>query len=370
MTDSHGDSSNLIGADARFAPPAQNSDYGFDPLDTQFDQRHDGEFDARHYKATRAEPLLHSEDKESAIGESQGMIVSKICSIAAEDVSTRSRVERSTSSTMGIRNSGKSRHNDSHDPRSESCSQVYLVNEDLNSRKRPAVTKTRTQNEFCPSKECPTRRDLRTSRFTWLNGMILFICSVSTGLSAVFVLLALRGQRYGDYIGNHIHAKMSISTAILWTSVVAKTIELSFVTGFLAFLGQVFSRRAYMDGNRKGVNLAELTMWRWVVQPGSVLTQFEIAKYSGLTSLGILTLISTVLSTLYVTAATALVQPMSKQSDWHSKTMVGSVQAEAANVRYLQSLCQIPTLDEEYGANSCLEIEHAGRSNYNLATFL
>jgi hypothetical protein len=48
----------------------------------------------------------------------------------------------------------------------------------------------------------------------------------------------------------------------------AKLIELSFVTAFVAFLGQVLSRRAFMKDHGRGVTLSELSMWRWVVQPG------------------------------------------------------------------------------------------------------
>jgi hypothetical protein len=51
----------------------------------------------------------------------------------------------------------------------------------------------------------------------------------------------------------------------------AKLIELSFVTSFVAFLGQVLSRRAFMKEQGRGVTLSELSMWRWVVQPGTLV---------------------------------------------------------------------------------------------------
>jgi hypothetical protein len=198
------------------------------------------------------------------------------------------------------------------DMRSDSCSHVHLIGHDLNSDARQLKPNSQTNNVYNPRKECQTRRDIVTSRLTWLSATIVFICSVSIVLSAVFALLALKGQRYGDYIGNNSEAKISVSTAILWTSVVAKTIETSFVTGFVAFLGQVISRRAFVRGHSQGVTLSELTMWRWIVQPGTLITQPEVAKYAGISFLGILTLLGTILSTLYVTAATALVQPILK----------------------------------------------------------
>jgi hypothetical protein len=90
------------------------------------------------------------------------------------------------------------------------------------------------------------------------------------------------------------------------TSVMAKLIELSFVTSFVAFLGQVLSRRAFMKEQGRGVTLSELSMWRWVVQPGTLITHWETAKYAGVTVLGLLSLLSAVLATLYAPAATAL----------------------------------------------------------------
>jgi hypothetical protein len=162
---------------------------------------------------------------------------------------------------------------------------------------------------------------------------------------------------------------MSIATAILWTSIAAKTIELSSVTGFVTLLGQVVSRRAFVDSSSQGVTLSELTMWRWVVQPGTLVTQPEIAKYAGLSFLGILTLLSTILSTLYVTAATALVQPILKQSHWNNKTMVGLVSSDFAFLKYRER-CRAPIFNDPMSKISCDLIDETGKNYYNLVTFL
>jgi hypothetical protein len=228
-----------------------------------------------------------------------------------------------------------------------------------------------TTGGFDPSKECPTRRDFHTSRFTWVNAAIVFICSVSTALAALFVTLAVKGQRYGDLIGNESGSKITISTAILLTSAIAKTIELTFVTAFVAFLGQVISRRAFMQNS--GVTLSEMTMWRWVVQPGTLFTQSEIARYAGFSFLGVLTLLSTLFSTVYVTAATALVQPVAKESEWHSKAMMGLVSTDFANLQHIQDSCKLPIapgIDDTYSSTTCMQISHAARSMYNEQTFL
>jgi hypothetical protein len=50
--------------------------------------------------------------------------------------------------------------------------------------------------------------------------------------------------------------------------------------------------------------------------------------------------------------------------------MVGSVKTHFANFVYVKSLCPFPIVDAEAGGSTCLQIEHAGKSYYNLATFL
>jgi hypothetical protein len=86
----------------------------------------------------------------------------------------------------------------------------------------------------------------------------------------------------------------------------AKLIELSFVTSFVGFLGQVLSRRAFMKNQGRGITLAEMSMWRWVVQPGTLITHWEGVRYAGTTILGLLSLLAALLATLYTPAASAL----------------------------------------------------------------
>lgn len=234
----------------------------------------------------------------------------------------------------------------------------------------PLFSKT---DAFDPGKECPTRRDFRTSRFTWTNVAIILLCTISTLLSALFATLALKGQRYGNFVGNEFDSKMTFSAAILWTSVLAKTIELTFVTAFVAFLGQVFSRKAFLQKRGHGVTLSEMTLWRWVVQPGTLFTQPEIARYAGFSLLGVLTLLSAALSTLYVTAATAIVQPVPKESEWHNKIVAGSVTTDFANFKHIQDSCRLPIapgIDDTYSSTTCMQISHAARSMFNEQAFL
>lgn len=239
-------------------------------------------------------------------------------------------------------------------------------------RGAPSIKSAFENNTFHPGQECQTKRDFYHSRFTWLNGTILFICICSTVLSGIFLGLALRAPRYGRYISTSPGAKMRPATAILWTSIMAKVIELSFVTGFVTFLGQVLSRRAFSRASGgRGVTLSELSMWRWVVQPGTLITHWETAKYAGLSFLGMLSLLSAILATLYAPAATALVQPMLKNGYPETRMMAGSVSTDFANVNHVASMCQTPIYnDKENEATTCLQIEHAGQGYYNYHKYL
>ncbi|KZM18673.1 uncharacterized protein EKO05_0006606 [Ascochyta rabiei] len=251
--------------------------------------------------------------------------------------------------------------------------QQYMHSSDTQRlRGAPSIKSAFENNTFHPGQECQTRRDFYHSRFTWLNGTIIFICLFSTILSGIFLGLALRAPRYGRYISTSPGAKMRPATAILWTSILAKIIELSFVTGFVAFLGQVLSRRAFSRASGgRGVTLSELSMWRWVVQPGTLITHWETAKYAGLSFLGMLSLLSAILATLYAPAATALVQPMLKNGFLETRVLAASVKTDFANINYIKQMCQTPiTSDKEYGGTTCTQIEHAGQGFYNYHKYL
>ncbi|KAF1929459.1 uncharacterized protein M421DRAFT_100553 [Didymella exigua CBS 183.55] len=238
-------------------------------------------------------------------------------------------------------------------------------------RGAPSIRSVFDNNGFHPGHECQTRRDFYQSRFSWLNAMIIFICVLSTVLSGIFLGLALKAPRYGRFISTSDGAKMRPATAILWTSILAKVIELSFVTGFVAFLGQVLSRRAFSRSG--GVTLSELSMWRWVVQPGTLITHWETAKYAGLSFLGMLSLLSAILATLYAPAATALVQPMLSHGRTETRLLAGSVKTDFANITYIKEMCQTPIgtkVDPNYAGTTCTQIEHAGQGFYNYHKYL
>lgn len=241
----------------------------------------------------------------------------------------------------------------------------YLHTADTDRLHGAPSLKSAYENDFRPTHECPTTRDFYQSRFTWLNVSIIIICLFSCVFSGIFVGLAFREPFYGRRITSH--GPLTPAHAVLLTTIFAKLIELSFVTAFVAFLGQVLSRRAFMKDHGRGVTLSELSMWRWIVQPGTLITHPETAKYAALSLLGIASLVSAVLATLYSSAAAALVQPTLRQGSWKPMVMSGRVHAAVANVNYVKQLCQTPIhteADKESGS-TCLQIEHAGQAYHN-----
>lgn len=180
----------------------------------------------------------------------------------------------------------------------------YVHNADTERLRGAPSIRSAYDHDFRPTHECPTTRHFVQSRFTWLNMSIIIICVFSCVFSGLFLSLAIREPFYGRRITSN--GPMTPAGAMLLTTVFAKLIEISFVTSFVAFLGQVLSRRAFMKEHGRGVTLSELSMWRWVVQPGTLITHFETAKYAGLSLMGILSLVSASLATLYSSASTAL----------------------------------------------------------------
>jgi hypothetical protein len=247
--------------------------------------------------------------------------------------------------------------------------QQFINNQDTERLRGAPSIKSAYDNEFRPTHECPTARDFYQSRFTWLNVSVIIICLFSCVFSGIFLGLAIREPFWGKRITSN--GPLTPANAILLTTIFAKLIELSFVTSFVAFLGQVLSRRAFSKAGGKGVTLSDLSLWRWVVQPGTLIMHPESARYAGLTVLGILSLVSAVLATFYSSASTALVQPTLRQGSWKKTVLSGRVKTDFANVNYIKKMCQTPIrTDAVNGGNVCLQIEHAGQGYHNYQRYL
>lgn len=210
---------------------------------------------------------------------------------------------------------------------------------------------------------CATKQDIHTGRGSWLSMSILGLSIYSTVFSGIWLLLALVRPRYGRAI--HSGGNLTPATASIVFALFAKTIELSFVTVFVTFLGQVLSRRSLVKSSR-GVTIAEMSMRTWVIQPGFMITHWKHLQHVGLTVLGAISLTAALVAMFYTTASDALVSPHLKYGTWENKKMYGLVQASYANPVFVEENCQTPiteTEDPDNAGLTCLSIEHAGQGN-------
>lgn len=92
----------------------------------------------------------------------------------------------------------------------------------------------------------------------------------STVMSGVWLGAAIAQPRWGTTVSSH--GAMTLSTASLVTAILAKTIEMSFVTVFVAFIGQVLTRRAITA--KEGMTLSEMSMRTWITVSPPVLLFF------------------------------------------------------------------------------------------------
>jgi hypothetical protein len=97
-------------------------------------------------------------------------------------------------------------------------------------------------------------------RLSYSSLSLLAVSIYGTVLSGLFLTVAITEPRYGHTVSDH--GTFSPSAAALLTAVISKTIEICFVTSFLAFLGQVISRRA---AYRQGITLANVSMRTWIL---------------------------------------------------------------------------------------------------------
>lgn len=217
----------------------------------------------------------------------------------------------------------------------------------------------------------PPLEDVRIKRRSWLAIWLLIMCVYSTILSGIWLGVAIAQPRWGHKISSG--GSMSLSTANVLTAIFAKTIELSFATVFVAFVGQVLTRRAIGTSEGMHVTMAEMTMRTWITQPGNLLANGYTLRYTGHTLLGILTLIATLVAMLYTTASDTMVRPKLRFSGWQDRELTGYVLASYSNPAYVMSNCATPIsneLDPKSAGESCLAVQYSGDSYRNLLSFM
>ncbi|KAJ5086474.1 hypothetical protein NUU61_007781 [Penicillium alfredii] len=220
------------------------------------------------------------------------------------------------------------------------------------------------QKSLPPRGNCPNRSNVLQKRLSWVPMTILVLSLYATVFSGIYLAIALWKPRWKRIASD---GPLAPSTASLLSSFFAKTIELSYVTVCVAFLGQVLSRRALM-GNSRGISISDMSMRAWIMQPGSMIVHWETLRYSGLTLLGSIALIATFVAMLYTTAAQALVSPKLSLGPVEPTTLWGKVSASWGNSEFLGLHCRTPismSTDPEYRNTTCLQMEHVGQAYHN-----
>ncbi|KAF2762304.1 hypothetical protein EJ05DRAFT_421819, partial [Pseudovirgaria hyperparasitica] len=232
-----------------------------------------------------------------------------------------------------------------------------------------------------PNRDCISHNTFYQNSTHCLSLTIYILSVYSTVLSGLFLVIAVCGPTY-PWINSK--SKLNPNGAIILVSVLAKTIELSFATAFVAFLGQALSRRAFNKKNGWGITIAEMNMRTWIMQPGVLFTHWETVWYAGCSVLGVLSLVAAVMATLYTSAATALVQPQLKFNKWGPQALQNPILTGFGNAVHVASQCRTPQLNDlgdpsnpadnntysnstglKQAHLSCLQIEYAAQSYQN-----
>ena len=276
-------------------------------------------------------------------------------------------------SQNGLDNTPDTDGSSAHSRSPSSLYQPFTADDELQSLRRE--TRSSTFKSSKPSGitdelRCTTRRNFHFGRGHWLSVTIFILSIYSTIFSGIWLGLAAAKPRFGKHITDN--GPLPPSTASLLCAAFAKTIELSFVTVFVAFLGQVLSQRA-IEENSKGITIAEMQMRVWILQPGTLLTHWETVRYAALSFLGAISLAVALVAMLYTTASDALVAPKLKFGAAEHKVLYGTVKTIYGNESYQIEHCKSPmnaNTDPWYYGPTCMAIEHSGQAYHNYAQFL
>lgn len=237
--------------------------------------------------------------------------------------------------------------------------QVHLINRD-------AMQVT----EGC----CPTHGELLKEKVSWLSIVFIALAVFSWIGSGAFFGIAIAKPHWGHRIGPG--KSMSYGNATFLCVLFSKLVEITFACSYVAALGQFLSRKAFpKNGHQqggRGISLAEINLRLWILQPGTLITHWEGAKYVITTFLGIVTLAAAIAAMFYTSSVEALVSPKLKFTRNETRPIFGQVMTSFANNDYLGRTCQtsIPAnVDPVHGGSTCLQISFAGNGFHNFETW-
>ncbi|KAL8982561.1 MAG: hypothetical protein Q9177_005234 [Variospora cf. flavescens] len=235
---------------------------------------------------------------------------------------------------------------------------------------REQTTAPTVQSFEPPVSWCKSKEKLHHGKGNWLAISILALSVYSTLLSGLWLGVAIAKPRFGHGISPM--GRIPPPTASLLAAAIAKSIELSFVTVFVAFLGQVLSRRALVKKS-KGITISEMSMRQWVMQPGTLITHWQTVRYAVSNLLGVIAMCGALAAILYTTASESLVVPKLKMGTLDRRLLYGRVATSFANEPYIGQNCQTPisvSVDPEYSGSTCTAIEHSGQAYHNYMQYL
>lgn len=139
----------------------------------------------------------------------------------------------------------------------------------------------------------------------WYSAIALFASGIySTLLSGAWLTIAIMQPHWGHFVDSN-GSLLSPTAASTLATGLAKTIEMSFLTFFLATMGQYLTRTA-SNNNVPGISLADIQLKIFVVSPGTLFTQWRSFGRALRSFLGIISLIACLATMLYVTASESL----------------------------------------------------------------
>ena len=196
--------------------------------------------------------------------------------------------------------------------------------------------------------------------------MLVFLLALyATLLSALWLGVAIYRPRFGTYIMDG--GRLAPSTATTLTAALAKSIELSFVAAFIAFIGQYLSRRA-LSKHRGGMTVSDMMLRTAVLQPGAVLVHFRDFLASAGSRLGLLSILACVAAMLYTTASETLVAPkLTLPLQPVPQPFFSHKLADFVNYKSMGNRCSSSLVSgaNRLGDEPCFELESTSQSYHN-----
>ena len=237
-------------------------------------------------------------------------------------------------------------------------------------RSGTSLVSRKSIHDFSP--HCASREEIWKGARHHIYITFLLLGIFSTIFSGIYLGIAIARPTYGKFISDR--GNLTYSNATLVFALFAKLIELSFVTVFIGFVGQVISQRAFNKDRGYGVTLAEISMRGWIMQPGQMLVHPHAVKYALVSLMGFLAIIAALTAMLYTTAASALVSPQLMFSKFYDRTLQNDIRQGFGDVSAVQFGCEFPIRTDPMGDSTkfatCLAPNMAAQSLNNWSTWL